>query len=179
MKHHGHSNYWLKGGRGLTKSSFVSIEIALEIMRNSQANAVVLRKVAATLRDSVYDQYLWAIDALGVQDYWKDSVSSMTLTYKPTGQQIRFKGADKPRKIKSQKFRHGYTKFKNYEETDEFANWSEIRSMNQSLNRGGSDIITFYSYNPPASLNSWVNQTTAKEATRDDTLVHSSLISIL
>jgi Phage terminase large subunit len=98
----------------------------------------------------------------------------MTLTYKPTGQQIRFKGADKPRKIKSQKFRHGYIKFKHYEETDEFNNWAEIRSINQSLNRGGSNIITFYSYNPPASINSWVNQTTASEGLRDDTLVHSS-----
>ena len=174
IKHHRHSNYWLKGGRGSTKSSFVSIEVVLGIMRDSEANAVVLRKVANTLRDSVYDQYLWAIDALGVQDYWKESVSPMTLIYKPTGQQIRFKGADKPRKIKSQKFRHGFTKFKHYEETDEFNNWSEIRSMNQSLNRGGSNIITFYSYNPPASLNSWVNQTTAKEGTRDDTFVHSS-----
>ncbi|BDZ30616.1 PBSX family phage terminase large subunit [Lactiplantibacillus sp. WILCCON 0030] len=174
IKQQRHSNYWLKGGRGSTKSSFVSIEIILGIMKDPQANAVVLRKVAATLRDSVYDQYLWAIDALGVQDYWKDSVSPMTLTYKPTGQQIRFKGADKPRKIKSQKFRHGFTKFKHYEEVDEFAGWPEIRSMNQSLNRGGSDIITFYSYNPPASQNSWVNLTTDKESLRPDTLVHAS-----
>jgi len=174
IKHQRHSNYWLKGGRGSTKSSFVSIEIILGIMKDPQANAVVLRKVAATLRDSVYDQYLWAIDVLGVQDYWKDSVSPMTLTYKPTGQQIRFKGADKPRKIKSQKFRHGFAKFKHYEEVDEFAGWPEIRSMNQSLNRGGSDIVTFYSYNPPASQNSWVNLTTDKESIRADTLVHAS-----
>ncbi len=169
-----HSNYWLKGGRGSTKSSFISIEIILGIMKDPEANAVVIRKVAATLRDSVYDQYLWAIDVLGVDDYWKDSVSPMTLTYIPTGQQIRFKGADKPRKIKSQKFRHGYIKFKHYEETDEFPNFSEIRSINQSLNRGGNNIITFYSYNPPASVNSWVNQTTEHEKLRDDTLVHSS-----
>lgn len=174
IKHQRHSNYWLKGGRGSTKSSFVSIEIILGIMKDPQANAVVLRKVAATLRDSVYDQYLWAIDALEVADQWKDSVSPMTLTFIPTGQQIRFKGADKPRKIKSQKFRHGFTKFKHYEEVDEFGGWPEIRSMNQSLNRGGSDIITFYSYNPPASQNSWVNQTTDKEGLRADTLVHSS-----
>lgn len=85
------------------------------------------------------------------------------LMYKPTGQQIRFKGADKPRKIKSQKFRHGFTKFKQYEEVDKFTGWYEIRSMNQSLNRGGSDVVTFYSYNTPASQNGWVNLTTDKE----------------
>ncbi|WP_125764447.1 PBSX family phage terminase large subunit [Companilactobacillus hulinensis] len=174
IKHRRHSNYWLRGGRGSTKSSFVSIEIVLGMMKDPEANAVVIRKVAATLRDSVYDQYLWAIDVLGVESYWKDSVSPMTLTYIPTGQQIRFKGADKPRKIKSQKFRHGYIKFKHYEEVDEFLSFAEIRSVNQSLNRGGSNIITFYTYNPPASVNSWVNQTTEHEKLRDDTLVHSS-----
>lgn len=174
IKQQRHSNYWLAGGRGSTKSSFISIEVVLGIMKDPEANAIVLRKVANTLRDSVFDQYLWAIDILGVQDYWKESISPMMLTYSPTGQQIRFKGADKPRKIKSQKFRHGYTKFKHYEEVDEFRGWPEIRSINQSLNRGGSDILTFYSYNPPASQNSWVNLTTDKEGLREDTLVHKS-----
>jgi len=90
------------------------------------------------------------------------------------GQQIRFLGADKPRKIKSQKFRHGYTKYKHFEETDEFDSWADIRSTNQSLNRGGSNITTFYSYNPPASVNSWVNLVTSKEFLWDITLVHTS-----
>ncbi len=163
-----------KGGRGSTKSSFISIEIVLGTMRDPQANAVVLRKVANTLRDSVFDQYLWAIDALDVSHLWRDSVSPMSLTYLPTGQQIRFKGADKPNKIKSQKFRVGFTKYKHYEEADDFNGMKEIRSINQSLNRGGSGIITFYSYNPPESQNNWVNQAVVAADTRDDTLVHSS-----
>ncbi|TPR41262.1 PBSX family phage terminase large subunit [Apilactobacillus micheneri] len=174
IKQHNHSNYWLKGGRGSTKSSFISIEIILGIMKDKEANAVVLRKVANTLRESVFDQYLWAIDQLGVNDFWQDSVSPLTLTYLPTGQQIRFKGADKPEKVKSQKFRRGYTKFKHYEEVAEFKGHEEIRSINQSLNRGGDDIVTFYSYNPPASVNNWVNQVSQREALRDDTLVDSS-----
>ncbi|WP_317765804.1 PBSX family phage terminase large subunit [Pediococcus ethanolidurans] len=98
----------------------------------------------------------------------------MVLTYIPTGQQIRFKGVDKPKKVKSQKFRHGYTKFIHYEECDEFNGLVEIRSVNQSLNRGGDGIITFYSYNPPASQNNWVNQAVAQAGTRKDTMVHSS-----
>ncbi|WP_288531549.1 PBSX family phage terminase large subunit [uncultured Secundilactobacillus sp.] len=174
IKKQAHSNYWLKGGRGSTKSSFVSLEIVMGIMKDPQANAVVMRRYATTLRESVYDQYLWAIDQLGVSHLWQDSVSPMQLTYIPTGQQIRFKGADKPEKIKSQKFRTGYTKFKHYEEVAEFRGMKEIRSINQSLNRGGSDIITFYSYNPPASVNSWVNQAALEQGLRDDTLVHSS-----
>lgn len=174
IKNRIHTNYWLRGGRGSTKSSFISLEIVLGIMADPDANAVVMRRYATTLRESVYDQYLWAIDQLGVNHLWQDSVSPMQLTYLPTGQQIRFKGADNPLKIKSQKFRHGYTKFKHYEEVAEFKGMEEIRSINQSLNRGGSDIITFYSYNPPASVNSWVNQESDKQGLRDDTLVHSS-----
>lgn len=169
-----YSNYWLTGGRGSTKSSFVSLEIVMGMMKDPRANAVVLRRYATTLRESVYDQYLWAIDQLGVSDWWDASVSPMQLTYRSTGQQIRFKGADKPEKIKSQKFRVGYTKFKHYEEVAEFRGMKEIRSINQSLNRGGSDIITFYSYNPPASVTSWVNQAAQEQGLRDDTLVHSS-----
>lgn len=169
-----HANYWLKGGRGSTKSSFISLEIILGIMSDDHANAIVLRKVANTLRDSVFDQYLWAIDALGVSAYWRDSVSPMLLTYIPTGQQIRFKGADKPEKVKSQKFRHGYIKYKHYEEVDGFNGEAELRSINQSLNRGGSGIMTFYSYNPPSSQNSWVNQAVIQQGLRSDTVVHSS-----
>ncbi|WP_143463185.1 PBSX family phage terminase large subunit [Levilactobacillus enshiensis] len=174
IKHRQHSNYWLSGGRGSTKSSFISLEIVLGVMKDPDANAVVMRRYASNLRESVYDQYLWAIDTLGVSHLWSDSVSPMQLTYIPTGQQIRFKGADKPEKIKSQKFRHGYTKFKHFEEVADFKGFKEIRNINQSLNRGGSDIVTFYSYNPPASVNSWVNQAREEEGHREDTLVHES-----
>ena len=61
-----HTHYWLKGGRGSTKSSFVSVEIILGIMENPNTNAVVIRKVGLYLKDSVYEQLVWAIDRLGV-----------------------------------------------------------------------------------------------------------------
>lgn len=47
-----HTHYWLKGGRGSGKSSFLSLEILLGLIADRDANAVVLRKVAANLRDS-------------------------------------------------------------------------------------------------------------------------------
>lgn len=169
-----HSKYWLKGGRGSTKSSFISIEIILGMMKDPDANAVVLRKVKDTLRDSVYEQMLWAIDALGVTKYWHDSLNPLAITYIPTGQKIVFKGADKPKKVKSSKFRRGYTKFIWFEEADEFENMQTIRTINQSLVRGGEDIITFYSYNPPQSANNFINTEVGIQALREDTFVHSS-----
>jgi phage terminase large subunit len=171
-KQYGH--YWLKGGRGSTKSSFVSVEIIMGMMSDPDANAVILRKVKETLRESVYEQMLWAIDKLNVSHLWHASLNPLSITYKPTGQKIIFKGADKPKKVKSSKFRRGYAKFIWYEEVDEFHNMQEIRTINQSLVRGGPDIQVFYTYNPPQSQNNWVNTEVEQQKFRQDTLVHSS-----
>lgn len=167
-----HTHYWLSGGRGSTKSSFISVEIILGIMSDPLANAVVLRKVKDTLGESVKDQLEWAIESLGVSDYWEIPEAKLVLRYKPTGQEIRFRGADKPKKIKGFKYAKGYTKFIWYEELDEFTSMEEIRMINQSLMRGGPKFIVFYSYNPPKSANNWVN--TEKKLTRPDRLTHHS-----
>ena len=39
-------------------------------MKNADTNAVVLRKVGAYLKDSVFSQLEWAIEKLGVSDMW-------------------------------------------------------------------------------------------------------------
>ena len=162
----------LNGGRGSTKSSFVSIEIILGMMKDKNANGVALRKVGVNLKDSVYEQLQWAIKVLGVDNYWQSKLSPLELVYIPTGQRIVFRGADKPKKIKSTKFRNGYCKYIWYEEVDEFCGMEEIRIINQSLMRGGEDFCVFYSYNPPKSQRNWIN----KEVLEDnpDRVVHHS-----
>lgn len=175
IKEHKHTHYWLKGGRGSTKSSFISIEIILGMMKDSNANAVVLRKVGDTLTDSVYAQLLWAIEILGVSNYWTAKVSPLKLVYNLTGQEILFRSSNNKedyKKIKSTKFVKGYCKYVWFEELDEFFGMEEIRSINQSLLRGGDEFFVFYSYNPPKSINSWVNAEVINE--RKDRLVHTS-----
>lgn len=167
-----HTHYWLKGGRGSTKSSFFSIEIILGMMKDKKANAVVLRKVGLYLKDSVFEQLQWAIEALKVSEYWDVKHSPLELTYIPTGQKIIFRGADQPKKIKSTKVKKGYIKYIWYEEVDEFAGIEEIRMINQSLMRGGEKFFVFYSYNPPKSANNWVNAEV--KLTRDDRITHHS-----
>lgn len=167
-----HTHYWLKGGRGSTKSSFISIQIINGIMADKNANCVALRKVGQNLKDSVYEQLQWAISALGVDNLWQGKVSPLELIYIPTGQRIIFRGADKPKKIKSTKFRKGYCKYLWYEEVDEFNGMSEIRTINQSLMRGGDKFVVFYSFNPPKSQRNWTNIEMIEE--REDKLVHHS-----
>ena len=51
----------------------------LGLIADRDANAVVLRKVAANLRDSVFEQMNWAIHALGVEEEWEKKISPMEL----------------------------------------------------------------------------------------------------
>lgn len=156
--HHDYTHYWLDGGRGSTKSSFISIMILVLLLMNPDCHAVVMRKVANTIRHSVFNQVLWAMDELGVAHLFKINNSSFTMTYLPTGQQILFLGVDDKTKIKSTKLPFGYVGLVWYEELDQFSGMEEIRSLNQSLLRGGAKYWCFYSYNPPKSRDNWVNQ---------------------
>ncbi len=162
VKNERYTEYMLKGGRGSTKSSFAGSEIILGMMRDAAkgefTNAVALRKVKDTLHDSVFEQLAWAIEKLGVSHLWNIPQTKLEITYIPTGQKILFRGADKPKKIKSTKVKKGYIKYIWYEELDEFYGPEEIRTINQSLMRGGDVFIVFYTYNPPKSARSWVNQ---------------------
>ncbi len=69
-----HTYYDLYGGRGSTKSSFVGVMIPFLMMQDAEndvfSNAVIFRKVGNTLRESVYEQIAWGIDALGVNELW-------------------------------------------------------------------------------------------------------------
>ena len=149
VKNNRYTHFWLEGGRGSTKSSFISIEVVLGLMSDENANATIFRKVKDTARKSVYEQMIWAIEMLGVKDHWHQSLSPLELTYIPTGQKILFRGADNSNKIKAAKFIKGYCKFIWYEELDEFDGMLEIRKINQTLLRGGDQFTIFYSYNPP------------------------------
>ena len=153
-----YSEYWLKGGRGSGKSSFISIEIILLLMRFPQLNAVAVRKVGVYLRDSVYQQLRWAIDLLGIGHLWRCKESPMEMVYLPTGQKILFRGSDKAEKLKSTKVSNGYIGIVWFEELTEFDGMEEIRSIRQSLLRGGDIEITLCSYNPPKFVDSWVNK---------------------
>lgn len=169
---HGHTHYDLSGGRGSLKSSCVSLLIPLILINNPCTHALVLRKVANTIRDSVYAQYLWAIGELGMAQYWEAKVQPMELIYRATGQKIMFRGADDPMKIKSIKVPFGYIAVTHFEEKDQFAGRAEIRTILQSTMRGGSKFWNFESYNPPISRDNWANKDSLEE--RADRLRHKS-----
>lgn len=149
----------LPGGRGSAKSSFVALEIVLNIMKSTtgKENAIVFRLVGGTLRESVYTQIQWAIDALEASHLWKSTITPLGYEYKPTGAQIMFRGLDKGEKLKSVKPRKGYFAYIWFEEFSELPGELLLRSVQQSVMRGGNDFIVFRSFNPPISKNNWAN----------------------
>ena len=149
------------GGRGSCKSSFLSICIILLILQNKDYNALVVRKVSNTLRDSVYTQLKWAAEKLGVLHLFNFTLTPLQATYIPTGQVIFFRGADDPLKIKSIKAPTGYIAVTWFEEMAEFVQ-SDIETIKLSTLRGGFKYWILCSYNPPSSLRSWVNEENIK-----------------
>lgn len=160
---HGHTHYDIRGGRGSLKSSTVSLLVPQLLIANPNTHALVLRKVANTLRDSVFNQYMWAIAELGMAGLWYAKVSPMEIIYRPTGQKIMFRGADDPMKIKSIKVPFGYIAVTHFEEKDQFSGRAEIRTILQSTMRGGDKFWNFESYNPPISRDNWANIDSAED----------------
>lgn len=169
---HGHTHYDLSGGRGSLKSSCVSLMIPCLLIQHPGTHAAVFRKIGNTIRDSVFSQYVWAIDKLGMADLWESKTSPPELIYKPTGQRILFRGADDPMKLKSIKAPFGYIAITHFEEKDQFSGRKEIRTILQSTMRGGDTFWNFESYNPPITRENWANLDSMEH--RADRLCHKS-----
>ena len=153
-----YAEYFLRGGRGSAKSSFVSIEIILGLLRRPETNAIVYRRVAATIRESVYEQMLWAIEKLGLGAFFETRLSPPEIICRATGQRILFRGADDPGKSKSLKLAKGFFAYLWFEEAAEFPSMADLRTIKASVIRGGSGAACFYSYNPPLSASNWINE---------------------
>lgn len=81
-------------------------------------------------------------------------------------------GIGRPHKTQVRKSKKGYYAITWFEELEEFSGIEEIEKVLQSVLRGGERFWCFYSYNPPASMQSWVNNEALKA--RPDKLLHKS-----
>jgi PBSX family phage terminase large subunit len=172
---HKHTHYVFKGGRGSTKSSFISLAIPLLIIKYPKIHACVFRKVGNTMKNSVYGQVVWGIQAWGLESLFHIPKSiANPIIYKPTGQQIMFFGLDDPNKVKSVKLPFGYIAITWFEELDQYGGEAEIRKVLQSTMRGGLLFWDFRSFNPPISIINWANQYATDAMSRENTLVTSN-----
>lgn len=181
MKHE-YTEYTLTGGRGSCKSSFISLCIIILIVMFPQFNALIIRKNANTLRTSVYEQIIWAIERLGLRSRFKipkSETSALPIVYNRKNgakQYIIFRGCDNPEKIKSIKIAQGYFSLIWFEEKTEFTP-SEIQNVKVSAMRGGSQFYVFESYNPPSATRHWCN-TDARTPKKDRIVFHTTYLDI-
>lgn len=156
-------DYWLIGGRGSTKSTFVAFRILYGLLEDPMANAVCYRQVKTDIRDSVMSQFIWCIYKLRLENYFRVHTSPARIVYLPTGQMILFRGMDDPSKTKSIKVPRGYIKYSWFEEGDQYDGIEAMNTATISTMRGGDVFQNFVSYNPPESQINWINVEAVKQ----------------
>lgn len=173
-------NIVCKGGRNSSKSTTISIRLIYNRMKY-KSHALVIRKIDKSLRKSCREQLIWAIEHLGVQQYWRYGTSpscDMTLEYTPTGTKIFFEGANNPVKLKSWKTSDYPTAELWYEEAEEFKTEEEISTINNSFLRTelpeGLFHKFYYTYNPPKRKQSWLNKKYESQFQPSYTYIHHS-----
>ncbi|WP_085679721.1 PBSX family phage terminase large subunit [Limosilactobacillus reuteri] len=155
-------NKVLKGGRGSTKSSVISLQLVMDFLQDPQANVLIMRKVANTIELSVYEQIKWAIYMLHVDSLFEFKKSPYRIIDKRNGTAFYFSGVDDPQKLKSMMVAKGYVRYLWFEELAEFDSWQEVDTVRASFTRKqlppGAHVVTYYSYNPPKNPYEWINE---------------------
>lgn len=125
-----------KGSRASKKSKTTALWYIVNMMKYPDANLLVIRKVFRTLKDSCFTELKWAINRLGVSEYWeiKESPLEMTFTNKDGKQQkIFFRGMDDPLKVTSITVEHGYLCWAWIEEAYELGNEDDFNMLDESI----------------------------------------------
>lgn len=91
----------LYGGAGSGKSYYTAQHIILDCLQNPGSHWCVIRKVARTLRNSVYELLTSLIIENDLSDLFQMNKSDMTITCIENGSKIIMSGIDDPEKLKS------------------------------------------------------------------------------
>lgn len=137
----GYGEFWrckkryrvVKGSRASKKSKTMALWLIFNLMKYPQANALVVRKVFGTLKNSCYSDLKWATDKLKVSNLWKFKSQPLEATFLPTGQKILFRGFDDPLKITSISVPHGALCWVWIEEAYELMDESAFNMLDESI----------------------------------------------
>ena len=137
----GYKDFWnfkgryrvCKGSRGSKKSKTTALFFIYSMMKYPGANLLVVRKVYRTLKDSCFTDLKWAINTLGVQDYWSVKESPLEIIYIPTGQKILFRGLDDPLKVTSITVETGNLCWAWIEEAYEISKEQDFNMLDESI----------------------------------------------
>lgn len=137
----GYASFWkwrgrfraIKGSRASKKSRTMALWLIWAIMKYPESNALVIRKVFRTMKDSCFAVLKWAIYRFCVEGLWEIKESPMEMIYKPTGQKIQFRGLDDPLKLASITVERGYLCWMWIEEAYEISREADFDMLNESI----------------------------------------------
>lgn len=143
----------LYGSAGSGKSRFEAQKEVVFSFFSHRANrkTLVVRKVATTLKDSVYAELKSIIHSLGLTEYFDVLKSPLTITNKVTGVQFLFIGLDDVEKVKSIS---GVDRIW-IEEATELTSRNELDQLRLRL-RGFEEVQITLTYNPINRFH-WLN----------------------
>lgn len=99
--YHNQSRYLiLYGGAGSGKSVFASQKIAIRAVSENRHRFLIIRKVATTLRESVFKRFAGVISDMNLSNEWEINKTEMKFTHE-SGNEIMCMGLDDPEKLKS------------------------------------------------------------------------------
>lgn len=177
----------LRGGRNSFKSSVIALKLVYMMMpyiqKGEKANIVVVRKVASTIRDSVYNKIQWAIGKFGFSVVsgndsgdFKATVAPFKITHNATGSTFYFYGLDQFEKLKSNDINDIIAVW--YEESAEFESVEEFDQTNVTFMRQVHEMAPhvkfFWSYNPPRNAYHFINEWSDSLIGESNYLVHHS-----
>lgn len=156
------------GGAGSGKSYYITQKLVIKALR-SKRKALIMRKVGATLKDSVWQLVLDMLVKFNLYQYCKVNKSTFTIEL-PNGSTFLFKGMDDSEKIKSIT---GITDIW-CEEATEFTE-EDIAQLNLRLRAKASDLQMYFSFNPVSKANWVYRKWFVKDAViEDDTVIYKS-----
>jgi phage terminase large subunit len=171
-------NKLTKGGRSGTKSSAISEILAQKKEVYPESNIICFRQKANSLKMSVYNQIMWALNEAGVADQYEFRSNPMTILHKKRRTGFYFMGMDDPQKVKSIKIENGFVSDLWFEEADALRGPEEIDTVQDTFIRNdlphGLEVNTWVSYNPPRGQYHWINEWAAKLQSDPDWYVHHS-----
>ena len=171
----------MKGSKGSGKSKVAALWHIWMMSLYPQANTLVIKKVYSSMKDSVFQELLWAIDTLGFSDEWTSSKSPLELrrkfidpvTGRKSEQKILFKGMDNALKLASINVYPGHLCWVWFEEAADLTNEEEFDRLMMSIRgqlppESGLWISCTLSFNP-WSEHLWL-KSRFFDTPRDDTL---------
>ena len=137
-----HCRYRVYKGARNTKKSYdiIGYEPIDKILSDSRRNVLIIRQTFNSHKLSTFSTLCQIIDMpdrerpeISLSRYFKINSHEMTITYKPTGQMIIFKGLDDPQKIQSIRVPKGYLTDVYVEEAFEIQDAEQFRKIDGSI----------------------------------------------